>query len=115
MASLDVLIFYVFLSVVTLVIARKKTLKQTLSFLGLTTKKFSWKELILASFVLFFIVTALLLVQSIILSALRVDDSEKVAVVISGLSLPAIIIATTIGPFAEELFFRGFLQKYSGV
>ncbi|MDP3741684.1 MAG: CPBP family intramembrane metalloprotease, partial [Candidatus Micrarchaeota archaeon] len=31
------------------------------------------------------------------------------------LPLLAIIVAATLGPFAEEVFFRGFLQKYLGV
>ena len=45
----------------------------------------------------------------------NLDDSQKVAATISTLSIASIIIASTLGPFAEELFFRGFLQKHAGV
>ncbi len=115
MSSISTAIFYVFLSVITFLLASKKNLEKTFLFLGLTSKKFSVKQTLFDSIALFFVIVSLLAVESIVLSFFSLDDSSKVAATIAGLSIPAVIVASTLGPFAEELFFRGFLQKYAGV
>lgn len=121
MAAFDTLIFYVFLAVFTFVItsytvkkkAKAEKLRQVLNFLGL--KPFSVKNVVADSIILLVLILVALSVEALLLSFVSLDDSQKVEMVISSLSLPAIIVAATLGPFAEELFFRGFLQKYAGV
>ncbi len=115
MAVLEALLFYFLLIVATLLIAKRKTWIQTLNYLGLQTKKPNVMQIMRNAAILVFIIFISLTVLSIILSLVIVDDSQKVSAIISTLSLPAILVAVTIGPFAEELFFRGWLQKNIGV
>lgn len=115
MAALGALLFYLVLVLITLLLAKKKNLGQTLSSLGVQVKKLRIEKIFLDALLLFFAILIVLTIESLFLAALRFDDSEKVAVVISNLSLASIVVAATIGPFAEELFFRGFLQKRAGV
>ncbi len=133
MLDIGTLLFYVLLVVFTLIVAKvlpfpksaksKASIKtvrkhkwiEVFDFLGLTYKNGQWKQILLDSFALFFIIIFVLTLESIVLAAFNFDDSSKVAVVISQFSLLTIIVSATIGPFAEEVFFRGFLQKYLGV
>ncbi len=113
MAAFETFVFYTFLLVVTLAAAKKKNWEKTIAFLGLG--KAPWKKTLLDSFSLFVVIFALLSALALILAFVGLDDSNKVSLVVSSLSTPAIIVAVTLGPFAEEVFFRGFLQKYAGV
>ncbi len=115
MPTIEIFIFYVFLAVFTFFVARKDNWEKTFEYLGLTKKKFSAKHLVMHSIALFVLLFLVLTVEAMVLSALSLDDSDKVSMVLAGLSLPALIVAVTIGPFAEEVFFRGFVQKYAGV
>ncbi len=115
MGALNAFIFYLLLIGVTLLIAKKKTWKKTLDFLGLTTKKIVVSQILLESITLVFLLFITLALEATVLGLVGANDSQKVEVVISNLSIFSILIAATIGPFAEELFFRGFLQKYAGV
>ncbi|MFH1247193.1 MAG: CPBP family intramembrane glutamic endopeptidase [Candidatus Micrarchaeota archaeon] len=131
MFEIGTLLFYAFLVVFTFLVAKAlpfsknlakpklrekhKSWKSVLSFLGLTYKKGQWKQIVFDTLSLFFLIIFFLTIESVILSVFNLDDSAKVAVSISQFSLLAIIVAATLGPFAEELFFRGLLQKYLGV
>ncbi len=134
MLEIGTLLFYAFLVVFTLIVAKvlpfpkaitkRKTVTSPLnsrkwsdvfSFLGLTYKKGQLKQIVFDTFALFFVIIFILTLESVLLSVFNLDDSSKVAVVISEFSLLTIIISSTLGPFAEEVFFRGFLQKYLGV
>ncbi|MFH0713830.1 MAG: type II CAAX endopeptidase family protein [Candidatus Micrarchaeota archaeon] len=115
MAALSAFILYAALIAFTLFLAKKKNWKQTLEYLGVFCKKFSLSQTVVESILLFVSMFFLLAVELFVFSLFNLDDSQNVAVVISQLSIFAIIVVATIGPFAEELFFRGFLQKHIGV
>ncbi len=89
--------------------------KTVLAFLGLTYKRGEWKRIAFDALAVFFVVLFILTLESTLLSVFNLDDSAKVAVSISQFSILIIVVSATLGPFAEELFFRGFLQKYLGV
>lgn len=114
-AATSSVIFYALLVGVTLLLSGKRTLSQTFSHLGVEVKKVNLKKTLLDAGLLFVAVVVVLTLESMLLAAFEFDDSQKVEVVISSLSLASIVIAATLGPFAEELFFRGFLQKHAGV
>ncbi len=115
MSALNSFIFYLFLLGVTFLIAKQKTWKKTSEYLGLIPKKFVLSRTIVDSLTLFAILFLTLSAEALILSLAGLDDSQKVELVISNLSIFAVIVAATIGPLAEEVFFRGFLQKHAGV
>ncbi len=85
-----------------------KTL-QNLSFKG-----FKKKHLIEGAFV-FLILFSLLIAMAFILYNFNLLDTQNVANIIEKQSGFDLLIAVTLGPVAEELFFRGFLQKRIGV
>ncbi len=95
-----------------------KQWKKALQQLGVVPKKISefsisrtFKEAVFLLVLVFFLLTF----EALLLSVAHVNDAEKVAGVIQKLSVIAMLVAVTIAPFAEEVFFRGFLQKKVGV
>jgi membrane protease YdiL (CAAX protease family) len=60
---------------------------------------------------LFFVMAAV----SVALYALGWLDSWKVTEIIKAQDAVTLLLAVTLAPFAEELFFRGYLQKKTGV
>jgi membrane protease YdiL (CAAX protease family) len=60
------------------------------------------------------LVPAFILMFILALSAnyLGINDSQKVDAKVTALPLYVLLYATTIGPLAEEIFFRSFLSKY---
>ncbi len=115
MSTIPIVIFYTALCIFTFALSRKKTWLATLNDLRLNPIKANVGKTALHAIALFFIIFSLLTLEALVLSIFNLDDSDKVSLVISNLTLPAIIVAATLGPFAEELFFRGFLQKHTGV
>lgn len=91
----------------------KKNLKQALQYLGLTKEK-PGRQVFdgLRLFVLFFFVFLLL---GAILQLAGILDASKVAEVVLKQPLYMLLIAATLAPIAEELFFRGYLQKKIGI
>ncbi len=57
----------------------------------------------------------LLIVLSFAITALGITDSENVVQVLRSQPVEMLFIAVTLAPFAEELFFRGYLQKRVGI
>jgi membrane protease YdiL (CAAX protease family) len=86
----------------------RNTLKN-LSFHG-----FKKKQVIEGAFV-FLVLFSLLLGEAFILYNFHILDTGNVAKIIEKQSNFDLLIAVTLGPIAEELFFRGFLQKKTGV
>lgn len=64
---------------------------------------------------LFGLVFIILVLQGLILNALGLLDTEKVAQIIQRQELIVLLMAVTIGPLGEELLFRGYLQKRIGI
>ncbi len=58
---------------------------------------------------------ALLIVENVILSFLGLADTQNVAAVIRRQPALSLVLAVTLAPLAEELFFRGYAQKIIGV
>ena len=56
-----------------------------------------------------------MLAVGLLLALLGVTDSWKVAQLVRSQGLPVLLLAVTLVPIAEELFFRGYLQKKTGV
>jgi len=84
----------------------------TLANLGF--RGFKKKHLIEGAFV-FLVLFSLLMVMALILYNFNLLDTQNVASVIEKQSGFDLFIAVTLGPVAEELLFRGFLQKKIGV
>ncbi|MCL5011707.1 MAG: CPBP family glutamic-type intramembrane protease [Candidatus Marsarchaeota archaeon] len=85
-----------------------KTL-QNLSFNG-----FKKKHLIEGAFV-FLVLFSLLIAMAFVLYNFNLLDTQNVANIIEKQNGFDLFMAVTLGPVAEELFFRGFLQKRIGV
>ncbi|HEV8289428.1 MAG TPA: CPBP family intramembrane glutamic endopeptidase [Candidatus Norongarragalinales archaeon] len=64
---------------------------------------------------LFFTILVLVIILGFIMRALGVLDTQNVADVIEKQSVLALFFAITLAPLAEEIFFRGFLQKRAGL
>ncbi|MFH0835711.1 MAG: type II CAAX endopeptidase family protein [Candidatus Micrarchaeota archaeon] len=56
-----------------------------------------------------------LLVEGLVLKTVGVADQEKIAFVVSNANPWLLLMAVTLGPIAEELFFRGYIQQKLGV
>lgn len=65
--------------------------------------------------VLFAKMLVLLVILSIVLNALNLLDSKKVADFVRAQPAETLFVAVALAPIAEELFFRGYLQKRVGV
>lgn len=74
------------------------------------TTKLAFRTLVLIG--AFFLV---LLIEGAVLSFLGYADQEKVADVVLGAPLTGLLLAVTLGPIAEELLFRGYLQQKIGI
>ncbi len=81
---------------------------------GLNFTGFKKKHLLEGAFV-FVILFSALLIMAFVLYQFNLLDTQNVANVIQNQSGFDLFIAVTLGPIAEELFFRGFLQKRIGV
>ncbi|MFH1751054.1 MAG: type II CAAX endopeptidase family protein [Candidatus Micrarchaeota archaeon] len=66
------------------------------------------------SFILLIGMLALTAVESLILAQLGLLDLDKVGVVIRRQSSFVLMVAVLLSPVAEEVFFRGFLQRTFG-
>lgn len=80
----------------------------------LSIKPLSARSIVLAASMLTQLLFALMLV-GFALNAFSLLDSEKVVGVIRESHWFVLFIAITLGPIAEELLFRGYLQKRVGV
>jgi membrane protease YdiL (CAAX protease family) len=93
---------------------RRKSIDETISALSLR-----WTGvldgMLLPGLKLFVMMFVVLFVEGIVLNALGVFDTGNVAAVIRKQSLLGIAIAVILAPIAEEIFFRGYLQKQIGV
>ncbi len=65
--------------------------------------------------VLFLLVLALIFIEANLLSLVHFADSAKVATALGKQNLFGLAVVVFLAPVAEELFFRGFLQKRFGV
>ena len=63
----------------------------------------------------FFILILAAVAVNLIIKAAGIDDQQEVIKVVSGLPLYLIIMAFTLGPISEELFFRAFMVPRIGV
>ncbi|MFH1780258.1 MAG: CPBP family intramembrane glutamic endopeptidase [Candidatus Micrarchaeota archaeon] len=103
----------ILLPIFLLLFFEKKQTKQLTSELGLKTRKpiltlYRAIRIFLLLFIVLFI-----LVQA--LAVLGLTDSEKVAFKLKETSSITLLMALTLTPFAEELFFRGYLVPRTGV
>lgn len=92
-----------------------KKLRKSLTYLGLIERKFFLTTTLKQAAALILTLFIALTLEAIVLNLFLPGDSEKVAIAISTFSIYAIIISLTIAPFAEEVFFRGLLQKRIGI
>ncbi len=65
--------------------------------------------------VLFAKMILLLIALSLVFNALNTNDSNRVVDVLRAQPVEMLFAAIALAPFAEELFFRGYLQKRVGV
>ncbi|NYZ74924.1 CPBP family intramembrane metalloprotease [Candidatus Micrarchaeota archaeon] len=110
MIPLSLLLFF---APFVLLALESKTLKQSISFLGFNSRKpFTQigSGLLLVGFCI-----VILIFEGVVLNALGFLDTNKIAEFIT--SQPAWLLAAAIiaAPVAEETFFRGYLQKKTGV
>lgn len=87
----------------------KRSLREVMYALGFNG---SVVRALLITFVSLFPVAAILMVLSLVATYLNVNDSSKVDAKVSTLPFYIIVYAVTLGPVAEELFFRSFLPMY---
>ena len=80
----------------------------------LSINEFSARSVVLAASMLTQLLFALMAL-GFALNAFGLLDSEKVVGVIREGHWAVLLIAITLGPIAEELFFRGYLQKRVGI
>jgi membrane protease YdiL (CAAX protease family) len=64
---------------------------------------------------LFAEILALLFLLSLVFTALGINDSRRVVEFVRAQPPETLFVAVAIAPIAEELFFRGYLQKRAGV
>jgi membrane protease YdiL (CAAX protease family) len=93
---------------------RSNDVKGAVKNLGLGNKIEFWKTCARTAFV-FFALFAMAWAQTTALSNWGIDDSVKVAEKVSEMPFHYVLLAVTLAPVAEEVFFRGFLQKKAGV
>ncbi|MFA6329328.1 MAG: type II CAAX endopeptidase family protein [Candidatus Micrarchaeia archaeon] len=93
--------------------AERKTLSESLSFLGLNRMP----AVRLISDCAWLLLTSILLVGlvGVVFSHFGFADQGQVAEVIKRQGAVALFLAVTFGPLAEELFFRGLLSKKYGI
>jgi len=65
--------------------------------------------------IIFGILLAAAVVANMIIQAAGITDQDKVVGIVSGLPIYVVIMAFTLGPISEELFFRAFLVPRAGV
>ena len=82
--------------------------------LSLGSERDAFKSLVHAA-ALFAKMFVLFIVLSFVITALGITDSENVVQVLRSQPTEMLFIAVTLAPFAEELFFRGYLQKRVGI
>jgi hypothetical protein len=92
-----------------------KLLEKTFDELGLKKDGFL-KNAILGIATTLFLVGPLIIIEAIVVVLLlHLEEPGKVSMIISGLPLYILIFSFTIGPIAEEIFFRGFLLDRLGI
>ncbi len=104
-----------FLFILTLLLVqweRRRPWKKAFEEIGLV--KIKPKETIFQAALMLGALLLSLFVVSAVSNFVRFDDSSKVADAILGFDALALLLAVVISPAAEELFFRGFLQKRLG-
>lgn len=91
----------------------RKGLSESLSFLGLRRMP----AVRLISDCAWLLITSILLVAlvGVVFSHFGFADEGKVAEVIKRQGAVALLLAVTVGPIAEEIFFRGLLSKKYGI
>ncbi|NYZ77569.1 CPBP family intramembrane metalloprotease [Candidatus Micrarchaeota archaeon] len=87
----------------------KKDLGTTLRFLGVPG---DLKRNILFTIGGFIGLMAALIATTALLSALGINDGEKVTGIVKGLPIYILVFAVIAAPFSEELFFRAFLMQF---
>lgn len=87
--------------------------KSFFSELGLSRKK-PFSQLF-SGFKLFLLLAVVLFLEGIVFYLLGVMDTNKVAAIMLQQPIALLVVAVTLAPVAEELFFRGYLQKRIGV
>lgn len=100
---------------IAIIYAQNKNIQKTFSDLRLSAPIQSKIEIIKQAAILIAATLFILLIETLALSAANANDTSKVAATINTFPLVALIVAVTIGPIAEEIFFRGFLQPRFGV
>lgn len=94
---------------------KKNNLRSALDVLKITPPVQSKKQIAIQAFTLVIATFLILLLEALVLNSAHANDGEKIAATINQFSLIALIVAVTLGPIAEEVFFRGFLQGKFGV
>jgi hypothetical protein len=93
---------------------RHDSLEKTFSYLGLKTDGFLMSAIWGVATTLF-VVGPLVIMEAIVVFLLHLEEPGKVSMIMSGLPLYILIFSFTIGPIAEEVFFRGFLLSSFGI
>ncbi|MFH1285877.1 MAG: type II CAAX endopeptidase family protein [Candidatus Micrarchaeota archaeon] len=92
---------------------RSSSWKEVLETLGL--RREGLLKNILLGIALLFASYAMLIVVALTLGALGYADQELVQETVSGLPVYLLVFAVVFAPFAEEIFFRGFLTPRIGI
>ncbi len=100
---------------IAIIYAQNKNIRKTLNELKLSAPVQSKIEIIKQTIMLIAATLFILMLETLVLSAANANDTSKVAATINTFPVVALIVAVTIGPIAEEIFFRGFLQPRFGV
>jgi membrane protease YdiL (CAAX protease family) len=92
-----------------------KSLKKIFNYLGLKTEGFLVNALLGVATTIFIIGPLVIAEAIVVVMLLHLEEPEKVSMIVSGLPLYILIFSFTIGPIAEEIFFRGFLLSRVGI
>lgn len=103
----------VLLAPVALLLLEKKPLHKIPALLGLEGSRLGWQASEGAK--LFLLTLAVLFVEVFFLEKLGWNDSAKVADVLLRQDAVTLLAIVSLAPLGEELLFRGYLQKKTGV
>jgi membrane protease YdiL (CAAX protease family) len=93
---------------------RGESLEKTLKSLGIGKDRLL-QNIVFGILATLFLLYPLIIVEGIIITRLQLEKVGMVAKIISGLPIYLLIFSFTFTPFAEEIFFRGFLSDRIGI
>ncbi len=86
-----------------------RSLEKTFGYLGLKRDGLLMNAVLGVATTLFLVGPLIIAEAIVVIFLLHLEEAGKVSMIMSGLPLYILIFSFTIGPIAEEIFFRGFL------